>query len=251
MRWKGEGVCCFILAGSGSIDAFRASRVLPHLLHLSTLSSGHLGQADLSGFRACVLLCDLMEWPASEDAATDLFSACKELASNGSATGSARNVLMLPFQEVQSIFGDILKAIAHCHAAHVCHRDLKFKNMMIDANSRVTMVDFGLAVQVAPGQELHDSCGTVPFASPEVMTCSCSKGYEGTAADTWSIAVCLVELLCGLGTVESIIGLTPDDENNFDHIAQQCLLLCTDYVHQLVLSYSGKDFNLPLGNCCL
>ena len=69
--------------------------------------------------------------------------------------------------QVQSIFGDILKAIAHCHAAHVCHRDLKFKNMMIDANSRVTMVDFGLAVQVAPGQELHDSCGTVPFAAPE------------------------------------------------------------------------------------
>ena len=69
--------------------------------------------------------------------------------------------------QVQSIFGDMLKAIAHCHAAHVCHRDLKFKNMMIDANSRVTMVDFGLAVQVAPGQELHDSCGTVPFAAPE------------------------------------------------------------------------------------
>ena len=39
--------------------------------------------------------------------------------------------------------------------------------MMIDANSRVTIVDFGLAVQVAPGQELHDSCGTVPFAAPE------------------------------------------------------------------------------------
>lgn len=458
MRWKGEGVCCFILAGSGGIDAFRASRVLPHLLHLSTLSSGHLGQADLSGFRACVLLCDLMEWPASQDDAKDLFSACKELASNGSAvaviavflapipggpdrdaastqalhsavlaagadcvlfscpthpvtfrhlqaaiqgteawheriaeaiesaqaklaraqeqrwqrhyqialrkivwkapqtvfphipqedadlaerddgvgdysfvrvigsgafgsvflgrhprfgdvaikaikkasiknvfdlakverelsilmgvldhpnvleilsclhgannlyivmqflgeytlhtylqlrqTGSARNVLMLPFQEVQGIFGDILKAIAHCHAAHVCHRDLKFKNMMIDANSRVTMVDFGLAVQVAPGQELHDSCGTVPFAAPEVMTCSSTKGYEGTSADTWSIAVCLVELLCGLGTVDSIIGLTQDDESNFDHIAQQCLLLCTDYVHQLVLSYAGKD----------
>ena len=73
--------------------------------------------------------------------------------------------------QVQSIFGDILKAIAHCHAAHVCHRDLKFKNMMIDANSRVTMVDFGLAVQVAPGQELHDSCGTVPFAAPEASYC--------------------------------------------------------------------------------
>ena len=27
---------------------------------------------------------------------------------------------------MQGIFGDILKAIAHCHAAHVCHRDLKF-----------------------------------------------------------------------------------------------------------------------------
>ena len=32
---EGEGVCCFILAGSGGIDAFRASRVPPHLLHLS------------------------------------------------------------------------------------------------------------------------------------------------------------------------------------------------------------------------
>ncbi|CAE6967238.1 Smok2b [Symbiodinium sp. CCMP2592] len=458
MRWRGDGVCCFILAGSGGIDAFRASRVLPHLLHLSTLSTGHLSQADLSGFRACVLLADLMDWPASEENAPDLLSACKELASNGSAvavvavflsfipggpdrdaastaalqnavlgagadcvlfscpthpvtfrhlqtaiqgteawheriaeaiesaqaklaraqeqrwqrhyqialrkivwkapqtvfphipqedgdlqeredgvgdcsfvrvigsgafgsvflgrhprlgdvavkaikkasiknifdlakverelsilmgvldhpnvlqilsclhstnnlyivmeflgeytlhtylqlrqSGSARNVVMLPFQEVQSIFGDILKAIAHCHAAHVCHRDLKFKNMMIDANSRVTMVDFGLAVQVAPGQELHDSCGTVPFAAPEVMLCSPTKGYDGTVADTWSIAVCLVELLCGLGTVESIIGLTADDEANFEHIAQQCLLLCTDYVHQLVLSYAGKD----------
>ena len=85
MRWRGDGVCCFILAGSGGIDAFRASRVLPHLLHLSTLSTGHLSQADLSGFRACVLLADLMDWPASEENAPDLVAACKELASNGSA----------------------------------------------------------------------------------------------------------------------------------------------------------------------
>ena len=85
MRWRGDGVCCFILAGSGGIDAFRASRVLPHLLHLSTLSAGHLSQADLSGFRACVLLADLLEWPATEENAPDLLTACKELASNGSA----------------------------------------------------------------------------------------------------------------------------------------------------------------------
>ena len=42
-------------------------------------------------------------------------------------------------------------------------------------------------------------------------------------------------------SVQGIIGLTADDEANFEHIAQQCLLLCTDYVHQLVLSYAGKD----------
>lgn len=43
----------------------------------------------------------------------------------------------------------------------------------------------------------------ISCAVPEVMVCSSTKGYEGTAADVWSIAVCLVELLCGLGTVES------------------------------------------------
>ncbi|CAE8711720.1 unnamed protein product [Polarella glacialis] len=156
-------------------------------------------------------------------------------------TGTARNSTMLPFQEVQSIFAHMLKAIAHCHAHHVCHRDIKFKNAMINSDGRVTMVDFGLAVHVAPGQELHDSCGTVPFAAPEVLICSPSKGYDGTAADIWSLAICLIEMLCGLGTVESIVGLTQDDVSNFEHIASQCLLLCTEYVHQLVLSYAGKD----------
>lgn len=458
LRWRGEGVCCFLLAGSGGIDACRASRVLPHLLHFSTLSSGHLGHADLSGFRACVLLTELQEGPCYTECAKDLLSACKELASNSSAAvvvavflsalpggpdrdpqamqalhrsvlaagadsvlfscpqspvasrhlqgavqgteawheriaeaiesaqaklaraqeqrwqrhyqialrkivwkapqtvfphipqedmalgeredgvgdcdflrvigsgafgsvhlarhprlgdvavkvikkasiknifdlakverelsilmgvldhpnvleilsclhgsnniyivmeflgeytlhtylnlrqnGSARNVVMLPFTEVQSIYGDMLKAIAHCHAAHVCHRDIKFKNAMINADGRVTMVDFGLAVHVAPGQELHDSCGTVPFAATEVMTCSPSRGYDGTAADVWSLAVCIIELLCGLGTTEGIAGLTPDDVTNYEHIANQCLLLSTEYVHQLVLSYAGKD----------
>jgi len=458
LRWRGDGRCCKVLAGSEGIDTARASRAIPHLWYLSALSPGHLSQADLSGFRACITLSAVGEWPASTSSVTELISACKELAGNGSAaavvcvvlspipggpdrdakstgalqtailaagadsvlfscpthpvtfrqlqsavqgtenwhektaeaiesaqtkmvraqgqrwqrhyqialrkivwkapqtvfphipqedhdlleredgvgdyvfsrvigsgtfgrvylgqhprlndvavksikkasiksifdlakverelsilmgvldhpnvlrilsclhgannlyivmeflgeytlhaylhlrqTGSARNVVMLPLQEVQGIFGDMLKAIWHCHLHHVCHRDIKFRNAMLDANSRVTMVDFGLSVHVAPGQELHDSCGTVPFSAPEVMTCSLSKGYDGTAADVWSLVVCIVELLCGLGTVESIVGLSPEDENNVEHIANQCLLLSTEYVHQLVLSYAGKD----------
>jgi hypothetical protein len=36
----------------------------PTWLPRSTLSSGHLGQADLSGFRACVLLCSLAQLTA-------------------------------------------------------------------------------------------------------------------------------------------------------------------------------------------
>lgn len=38
-----------------------------------------------------------------------------------------------------------MSAIAHCHAQNVIHRDIKPENVMIDKNSMVKLLDFGLS----------------------------------------------------------------------------------------------------------
>ena len=53
--------------------------------------------------------------------------------------------------------------------------------------------------------------------------------------------------MCGLGTIEEIISLTPDDVDNFEHIAAQCQLLATEYVHQLGAQRGGGPIGFGPG----
>lgn len=46
-------------------------------------------------------------------------------------------------------FKQIMQAIAHCHAQNVIHRDIKPENVMIDMNSSVKLLDFGLSKNAA------------------------------------------------------------------------------------------------------
>jgi len=151
-----------------------------------------------------------------------------------------RNTSRFGFREVQGIYGDLLQALGHCHSRCVCHRDLKFRNLMITSNGRVTLVDFGLAVRVAKTQFLHDSCGTVPFAAPEVLLVP-SDGYDGFAADVWSLGIVLLELVCGLGTVEDLVGLKRSDVDNFDHIGACVSKLAKPDMQAKAVSRLGSD----------
>jgi serine/threonine protein kinase/Tfp pilus assembly protein PilF len=96
------------------------------------------------------------------------------------------------------LFLEVLAAVAHAHANLVVHRDLKPSNVLISADGRVKLLDFGIAklLQSDDWSVLTREGGaalTPEFAAPEQVT-----GSEvTTATDVYSLGVLLYLLLGG------------------------------------------------------
>jgi hypothetical protein len=97
------------------------------------------------------------------------------------------------------IVAQVLEAVAHAHGQGVVHRDIKPQNVMVRADGRAMVMDFGIA-RLADTDTLTgegDMLGTVAYMSPEQ-----AAGHRvGPATDVYSAAVVLFELLAGVSPV--------------------------------------------------
>jgi len=101
-------------------------------------------------------------------------------------------------------FRQLVSGVEYCHSQGVCHRDLKPENLLLDENEDLKISDFGLSAlydqsnldetDQSRAALLHTTCGTPNYVAPEVLA---DKGYDGRAADVWSIGVILYVLLAG------------------------------------------------------
>ena len=83
----------------------------------------------------------------------------------------------------------LIEAVASLHAAGVVHRDIKPANLMLAAEGRLRIVDFGIAL--APGRETV-SGGTPGYMAPEQW-----GGVGDARSDVYSLGVVVTELLTG------------------------------------------------------
>jgi len=131
-----------------------------------------------------------------------------------------RGATPLPFTAsgLQLAMAQVCMAVCHLHSeASVCHRDIKPENVSIkefaDGKVEAKLFGFELARVQLVGELCTHACGTAPFIAPEVALRSGTKqqGYDGKAADMWSLGVLLVEAACGLRAFERVLASSAPD----------------------------------------
>jgi tetratricopeptide (TPR) repeat protein/predicted Ser/Thr protein kinase len=98
-------------------------------------------------------------------------------------------------KQAASLIVQVCRALEAAHAEGVIHRDLKPQNIMLDAHSRVVVMDFGIARSVEIGSMTQTGVllGTPAYMSPEQ-----AKGEELDArSDLFALGIIFYELLTG------------------------------------------------------
>ena len=140
--------------------------------------------------------------------------------------------------EALAVFRDMAEGVSHAHEKGIVHRDLKPENVMVMANGRAKVMDFGLAWAAYQAKLTQTGAvmGTLAYFSPEQ-----AHGQNvDERSDVYSLGAILFELLTGellfaaKSPVEmtciiietpprSVVQLVPSLTPELDAVVRRCL----------------------------
>jgi len=155
----------------------REAQALAHLRHPNILTVYDVGRCGDAADAEMFLALELVD---GVDARTWRRSAPRTLA------------------DVLRIWGQVAAALHTVHAAGIIHRDLKPENVLVTADDRAVLADFGLATGIAgAGVTTLTSSGKV-IGTPLYMPLEQLRGGAATArSDQFALCTCIWEALAG------------------------------------------------------
>ncbi|XP_062228706.1 mitogen-activated protein kinase kinase kinase 18-like [Phragmites australis] len=166
-----------------SVEASRAGELRREQSILRGLSSPHVvrcvGYSGASSAAACDLFLEYAPGGSLADEIKRCGGRCEETL-------------------IRSRARDILRGLAHVHTAGLAHCDVKGRNVLIGADGRAMIADFGCARRVALDVSGGINGGRMRGGTPMFMAPEAARGEEqGTAADIWALGCTVIEMATG------------------------------------------------------
>ncbi|KAG5492917.1 hypothetical protein JKF63_01497 [Porcisia hertigi] len=95
-------------------------------------------------------------------------------------------------EKVRGYMYQLLKGLDHAHRIGVFHRDIKPENLLVDAEGRLKIADFGSCKGIYSKQPLTEYISTRWYRAPE---CLLTDGYYNYKMDLWSAGCVFFEII--------------------------------------------------------
>jgi serine/threonine protein kinase len=153
--------------------------------------------------------------------------------------GDAPRLSSIYLHDLRVALKQLAEGVYALHAAGKLHRDLKPSNVLVTAEGRVVLLDFGLVVELDQGRfdESKTLVGTPGYIAPEI-----TRGGAFTEASDWyAIGVILFQALTGrppfVGSFFEILGQQQNADPEFSpgelqRIPADLIALCSDLLHR-------------------